>query len=383
MRDIRNEKKITLRKKVVVSVINDLVSDQRVKKICATLNRMGFQITLLGRQLRKSPEMDTRPYRVIRMRLLYEKRFLFYAEYNFRLFWKLMFLNTDLLVSNDLDTLLPNYLIAKFKRKPLVYDSHEYFTEVPELVSRPTVQKIWKRIERAIFPKLKDVITVNNSIAGLFEQDYGLRPVVVRNVPYLIKETEKKTRKELDLPEDKHLLILQGAGINIQRGAEEMVEAMLYIDHSVLLIAGQGDVIPFLKKMVSDRSLENKVIFRPRMPYQELMQLTKNADLGLTLDKDTNLNYRYSLPNKIFDYIQAGIPVVASPLPEIAHIINTYQVGCTIIDHNPVNMANTINEVLADQQLIDKWKNNCSFASLNLNWEIEEKVIVDLYAKYV
>jgi len=383
MRGIRNEKKITLRKKVVVSVINDLVSDQRVKKICATLDRMGFHITLIGRQLRKSPEMDTRPYRVMRMRLLFEKGFLFYAEYNLRLFWKLLFLNADLLVSNDLDTLLPNYLIAKLKRKPLVYDSHEYFTEVPELVNRPTVQKIWKRIERAIFPKLKDVITVNNSIAGLFEQDYGLRPVVVRNVPYLMKETEKKTRKELGLPEDKHLLILQGAGINIQRGAEEMVEAMLYIDHSVLLIAGQGDVIPLLKKMVSERSLENKVIFRPRMPYQELMQLTKNADLGLTLDKDTNLNYRYSLPNKIFDYIQAGIPVVASPLPEIAHIVNTYQVGCTIIDHNPVNMANTINEVLADQQLIDKWKNNCSFASLNLNWEIEEKVIVDLYAKYV
>jgi len=383
MRGIRNEKKITLRKKVVVSVINDLVSDQRVKKICATLDRMGFHITLIGRQLRKSPEMDTRPYRVMRMRLLFEKGFLFYAEYNLRLFWKLLFLNADLLVSNDLDTLLPNYLIAKLKRKPLVYDSHEYFTEVPELVNRPTVQKIWKRIERAIFPKLKDVITVNNSIAGLFEQDYGLRPVVVRNVPYLMKETEKKTRKELGLPENKHLLILQGAGINIQRGAEEMVEAMLYIDHSVLLIAGQGDVIPLLKKMVSERSLENKVIFRPRMPYQELMQLTKNADLGLTLDKDTNLNYRYSLPNKIFDYIQAGIPVVASPLPEIAHIINTYQVGCTIIDHNPVNMANTINEVLADQQLIDKWKNNCSFASLNLNWEIEEKVIVDLYAKYV
>lgn len=383
MQGIRNEKKITLRKKVAVSVINDLVSDQRVKKVCATLNLMGFQITLIGRQLRKSPEMDTRPYRVIRMRLLFEKGFLFYAEYNLRLFWKLMFLNADLLVSNDLDTLLPNYLIAKLKRKPLVYDSHEYFTEVPELVNRPTVQKIWKRIERTIFPKLTDVITVNDSIAGLFEQDYGLRPVVVRNVPHLMKKTEKKTRKELGLPEDKHLLILQGAGINIQRGAEEMVEAMQYIDHSILLIAGQGDVIPLLKKMVSEQSLENKVIFRPRMPYQELMQLTKNADLGLTLDKDTNLNYRYSLPNKIFDYIQASIPVIASPLPEIAHIINTYQVGTTITDHNPVNMAKTINEVLADQQLIDKWKNNCSFASLNLNWEIEEKVIIDLYSKYV
>ena len=375
--------KISLKKKVVVSVINDLVSDQRVKKIGVTRNQMGFDITLIGRKLRKSPKMDMRPYRVIRMRLMFEKGFLFYADYHFRLFLKLIFLKADLLVSNDLDTLLPNFIIAKLKHKPLVYDSHEYFTEVPELVTRPKVQRIWKSIERLIFPKLKDIITVNESIAELYENEYGLRPKVVRNVPYLITETEKRTRKELGLPEDKNLLILQGAGINIQRGAEEMVDAMQFIDHSVLLIAGQGDVIPLLKKMVKERLLEDKVIFRPRMPYAELMQLTKNADLGLTLDKDTNLNYRFSLPNKIFDYIQAGIPVIASPLPEIAHIINTYEVGCTIIDHQPENIAKTINEVLADQQLMEKWKNNCSFASQNLNWEIEEGVIVELYSKYV
>ncbi len=376
-------KKYVLGKKVIVSVINDLASDQRVKKVCATLHDMGFMITLVGRELKNSPPMDDRPYRVIRMKLLFEKGFFFYAEYNIRLFWKLLFSKFDLLVANDLDTLLPNYLMSKFKSKPLVYDSHEYFTEVPELVSRPKVQKVWKRIEQAIFPKLKDVITVNNSIADLYNDDYGMRPRVVRNVPNLITKPVKKMRMELGLPEDKKVLILQGAGINIDRGAEEMVEAMQHVKNAVLLIAGNGDVISILKKMVVELKLEDKVQFRPRMPYQELMQYTMCSDLGLTLDKDTNLNYRFSLPNKIFDYIQAGIPVVASSLPEIALIINTYKVGCTIPDHNPLNMAAKINEVLADQEQINIWKNNCSFASLNLNWEKEEKIIIDLYSKYV
>jgi len=129
--------------------------------------------------------------------------------------------------------------------------------------------------------------------------------------------------------------------------------------------------------------IEEKVIFKPRMPYEELMQYTAQSDLGLTLDKDNNLNYRYSLPNKLFDYIQAGVPVAATPLPEIAKIINTYQVGFFIPDHNPLNMAKIINEVLADQQQMDAWKKNCSFAAPELIWEIEEKKVVDIYSHYV
>jgi glycosyltransferase involved in cell wall biosynthesis len=372
-----------LGKRVTVSVINDLVTDQRVKKMCGTLHKMGFDITLIGRKMKNSPTMDNRPYKVIRMKLLFEKGALFYAEYNIRLFFLLILKKTDLLVSNDLDTLLPNYLISKLKQKPLVYDSHEYFTEVPELVDRPIVQKTWKLIERNIFPRLTNVITVNDSIADLFEHDYGIRPTVVRNIPPFRKLKLNKSRKELGLPEDKKILIMQGAGINVHRGSEEMVEAMPEIKDAILLIVGGGDVINWLKAKVIELGISDKVIFKPRMPYDDLIQYTANADLGLTLDKDNNLNYRFSLPNKLFDYIQAGIPVVATPLPEIAKIIDTYQVGCYMPGHQPANMAAKINEVLADQQQMDAWKKNCRFAAPELNWEKEEKKVIDIYSIYV
>lgn len=372
-----------MRKRVVVSVINDLVTDQRVNKVCQTVSSMNCDVLLVGRQLKNSPEMDTRNYSVHRMKLLFEKGPLFYAEFNIRLFFFLMLKKADMLISNDLDTLLPNYIISKLKRVPLVYDSHEYFTEVPELVNRKSVQKAWKFIEKSIFPKLTDVITVNDSIAGLFEQDYGLRPEVVRNIPRSRDEVVKVSRKQLGLPDDIPILILQGSGINVDRGSEELIESMPYVKNAVLLIIGGGDVVDKLKIMVQKLDISEIVIFKPRLPYDEMMKYTSVADLGLTFDKSTNLNYKFSLPNKLFDYIQAGIPVLSSPLPEIEKIIVTYKVGDFIPDHRPKSIAKKINHILSNQGLVAEWKKNCKFAARKLTWENEELVLKKIYSKYV
>ncbi len=375
-------KEYTVKKRLIVSVINDLVTDQRVHKVCSSLSNMGFDVLLVGRKLRNSPPMPDRPYQTHRMKLIFEKGPLFYAEFNIRLFLMLLIRRKQLLVSNDLDTLLPNFLIAKAWHIPLVYDSHEYFTEVPELVSRPKTQAIWKRIERSIFPKLKNVITVNDSIADMFEKDYGIRPKVVRNIPPKRSLLKTKSRKELGLPEDKPILILQGSGINMHRGSEELVAAMQYVDHALLLIVGSGDVIHLLQALIKKLQIDDKVIIKPRQAYELMMQHTLNADIGLSLDKDTNLNYRFSLPNKLFDYIHAGLPIIASRLPEIENIINTYDIGTFIPDHKPENIAKTINETLANQALMGKWKKNTTFAAQHLNWEIEEEVLHEVYAKY-
>ncbi|MBL7889473.1 MAG: glycosyltransferase [Bacteroidia bacterium] len=372
-------------KKAIVSVINDLSTDQRVHKVCSSLQTMGYDVTLVGRKQRKSLPLQERAYKTKRMFLLFEKGPLFYLEYQKRLFWYLIFHKADVLVSNDLDTLLPNFLVSKLKGGELVYDSHEIFCEVPELQNNPIKKNIWKRLERWIFPKLKHVFTVNDSIAKIYSEEYKVPVKVIRNIPPLANQLKLKpsTKQELGIHQNKKIIVLQGAGINIDRGAEEAVEAMQYVNDAVLMIVGSGDVIALLHQMVKKLNLAEKVIFVGKVPFEKLLQYTHYADLGLTLDKDTNINYKYSLPNKLFDYIHAGVPVLASGLVEIKKIIEEYKVGDCIQAHDPKHIAEKINSILNNEvQLLD-WKKNCKIAAENLNWENEEKLLTQVYKPFL
>ena len=277
-----------------------------------------------------------REYQVIRAKLPFNKGALFYASLNVWLFFKLLFSKVDALWANDLDTLPANALVAGIRRRPLVYDAHEFFTEVPEIQDRPWVKKTWKWLESRFIGKADLVITVNNSIAELLKKTYRLSEVmVVRNVPDNSGEFPKSSREDLGLPGAKTILIMQGSGINVDRGAEELVEAMRFVPDAVLIFVGGGDAIPNLKTEVKKKHLEDKVAFYPKMPYAEMMKYTAAADLGITLDKDTNVNYRYSLPNKIFDYVRAGIPIIASDLPEVSKFVRENEVGFIVKGHDP------------------------------------------------
>ena len=371
-------------KRVVVSVINDLSSDQRVDRTCSTLHESGYNVLLVGRKVKESVSLNTRAYKVKRMKLLFEKGGLFYAEYNFRLFLFLLFKRFDILHANDLDTLLANRLAQKLKGGELVYDSHEYFTEVPELLEGSFAKRTWLKIERSIFPELKTVFTVNKSIAGIYKDLYGIDLKVMRNLPISGKfnsEIKAKSRSDLGLPPEKKIIILQGAGINVDRGAEEMVEAMNWID-AVFLIVGSGDVIGDLKDKVRSLNLLSKVIFKGRVPFEELVSYTKVADVGITLDKDTNLNYRYSLPNKIFDYFQADLPVIASDLVEVRRIIDEYKAGIIVSSHKPKKMAEEINNYLNNNDLFNKTKQNVKKAKADLIWENEKEILINCYKKF-
>lgn len=372
-------------KTVIVSVINDLSTDHRVHRTCLTLHKLGYHVTLVGRKQRKSITLAPRDYTTKRMFLLFEKGVLFYAEYQIRLFFYLLFHKADVLVSNDLDTLLPNYITSKLKSSILVYDTHELFCEVPELQGNPTKRNIWKSIEKWIFPKLNYVFTVNDSIAKIYSEEYTIPVKVVRNIP--LRPTSNKgnmlTKTALGLPTNKKIIVLQGAGINVDRGAEEAVEAMKYVNNAMLLIIGSGDVLDKLKRMVVHLQLQDKVKFIGKVPLEKLLQYTHHADLGLTLDKDTNINYRYSLPNKLFDYIHSGVPVLASGLIEVKKIIQHYNVGECIENHHPQHIADKINGIFADTERLHIWKKNTNIAASELNWENEEKGLVAVYSQFL
>lgn len=371
-------KKLKKKRKIIVSVTNDLSTDQRVKKVCETLHSLGYDILLIGRLLPKSLILK-RPFAFKRMKLIFNNGPLFYAEFNIRLFILLLFSKTDIYHANDLDTLLANYMAAIIRRKPIVYDSHEYFTGVPEIQNKKLVKKVWQTIERFIFPKLIHIITVNESIAQLYKEKYNKNIRIIRNIPHKLQSKVLKSKSELNIPEDKDFIITQGAGININRGIEELVESIQYLSNVYLMIIGDGDVIPELKKRVAKLKLENSIIFKRSMPYDEMMQYTQHAQLGLTLDKDTNTNYKFSLPNKLFDFIHAGTPILASKIVEVEKIIKKYQIGLFIENHEPKHIAQQIRVALNRSKLNSKWKSNINKAANELHWGIEKNILIDLY----
>ena len=369
------------KKKIIVSVVSDLVTDQRVNRAATALHEAGFQVTLVGRRKKSSLPVSPRPYSVKRFNLLFETGPFFYLHYNFCLFIYLLFNKADVYVSNDLDTLLANFLASKLKGVKLVYDSHEYFTEVPELVSRPAVQSIWLKLEKWIFPKLKKVMTVNDSIASFYREKYNVPVYVVRNLPNRAAVAyQKESRKNWNLPENKKVFLFQGAGINIDRGGEEAIHAIQRVDEAVLLFIGGGDVLNNLKEIVSSIHAEEKVFFIPQKPFNELLQFTSMADFGLTLDKDTNLNYKYSLPNKLFDYIQAGLPVLSTDLTEIKRIVVQYDVGLITPSLEIDVLASKMREMMHDNDQLARWKKNLNIASSELCWENEKQKFLELFS---
>lgn len=371
-------------KKAIVCVTNDLFTDQRVDKICRYLHDKKVDVLLVGRKLPESKPLDNRVYKTHRMPLVFSKGAFFYAEYNLRLFLFLLGNKFDFLVSNDLDTLPACDLAAASKGKKLVYDSHEYFTEVPELQDRKWVKAIWEVLERMIFRNLDRMYTVNDSIANIYNTRYKKNFKVVKNVPEATLIEKNKDRSDLGLPSDKKILILQGAGINIQRGAEELTEAMRYLENCFLVIVGSGDVFPLLKKRIEeDDTLKSRILLVDKLPYSEMMQYTLNADIGFSLDKNTNPNYLYSLPNKLFDYLKAGIPVIVSDLVEIGKVVREYQVGEIIQTHDPKLLAEFIQRFLEDEKRMAFYQSNCKRALDENSWEKQKMVLDEIYKNLV
>ncbi|MGE0561866.1 MAG: glycosyltransferase [Flavobacteriales bacterium] len=359
--------------KIIISVTNDLVTDQRVNRICSSFMDLNYEVLLVGRKLKNSLPVD-RKYKTRRFNLWFNKGFLFYANYNLRLFFFLLFSKSTLLWSNDLDTLPANYLVSKLKGVKLIYDSHEYFTEVPELVNRPKIQHIWQTIEKLIFPKLKNVVTVSQQIADEYKTNYGVNITVIRNLPIKIKEHYEVRNIKID---GKKIILYQG-WVNEKRGLEPLIEAMQQIENAHLYIIGDGDIFDKIVQQVLDLKLQDKVTLLGKIPFEFLPHYTHQADLGVSLEENVGLNYKYALPNKLFDYINAGVPVLTADLPEMKKIVSMYKIGETISNITPSAIAEKINEILNDNDQLTTYATNCLKAKEELCWENEQQKLYAL-----
>jgi glycosyltransferase involved in cell wall biosynthesis len=359
-------------KHIVFTVTNDLSYDQRMQRICTSLAKAGYCVLLVGRKLKHSLPLKQGTFRQKRLRCFFNKKFLFYTEYNLRLFFYLLFIRMDAVCAIDLDTILPCLFVSSLRNKRRIYDAHELFTEMKEVITRPGIKKMWLRIEKYAVPKFAKGYTVSLSIADELKRRYNVSYAVIRNLP-LQKPLIKAIAKE-------KIVLYQGA-VNEARGLENLVDAMQHID-ATLHIYGHGNIYGKIKALIKQTGQEDKIFLKGKVLPEKLQAITGQAYIGINLVEPLGLNQLYSLSNKFFDYIQAGIPQLTMNFPEYKKINELFHVAVLADTVETNEIAEKLNLMLLDPVLYGHIKNNCLHARDGLHWEKEEEKLVSFYNNF-
>jgi glycosyltransferase involved in cell wall biosynthesis len=355
---------------IICTVTNDLNFDQRMIRICNSLANNGYAVTLAGRKLPDSQPLTDRSFRQVRLYCFFKKGALFYAEYNLRLFFWLLFQQADCVCAIDLDTILPCLWISKIKGWKRVYDAHELFCEMKEVVSRPSRYRIWKKIEQYAVPQFRYGYTVCQPIADEFKKMYGVTYNVIRNIA-LLKEDEPQPKPETPF------FIYQGA-VNEGRSFETLIPAMKHTNIP-LQVYGDGNFFNQTQKLIEENKVSGNVRLMGKLKPELLREVTKQAYAGITLFENNGQSNYLSLANRFFDYIQAGIPQLGVNYPAYREINDKYEVAILINNLSPETISNALNLLANDLVLYDRLKSNCLKARRELCWQEEEKTLISIY----
>ena len=357
-------------KTITFTVTNDLTYDQRMQRICISMVNAGYQVTLIGRKLKTSIELSEQNYEQKRLTCFFTQGKLFYAEYNLRLFFYLLFIKTSCYCAIDLDTILPNYFASVLRSRKRVYDAHELFTEQKEIVTRPVIKKLWLMVETFAVPRFQQGYTVNNFIVEELQKRYGVHYGIVRNLP--------KFNPTLPLVDSQNPFIIYQGAVNEGRSFETLIPAMKMVN-ARLLICGNGNFMEQVKQLIQQHGVENKVELKGMVQPEELRKITPQAMAAVMLFENTGLNQYQSLANRFFDYIMAGVPQICVIYPQYKAINDKYNIASLISDTETVTIAHALNNLLNDRVYHKSIQQNCLKARETLNWENEEKVLIDFY----
>lgn len=356
-------------KRIVCTVTNDLNYDQRMIRICTTLTDAGYDVTLVGFERKKSKPLIERPFKQVRLPIMAEQGKLLYAHYWFNLFFFLLFRKADILCAIDLDTILPVYYVSKIRGLKRVHDAHEIFTDLREVITRPSVHKMWNWIAKHTLPHFPVGYTIGESYAEDFRKRYGVNYGVVRNATIL---------RPVTIPEKKeHFILYQGA-VNVGRCFEQLIPAMKHVN-ARLIICGEGNFYAQAVALAEEHKVTDKVIFKGYVPPAELTSYTIQAYIGITLFEDTSLSNRLSLANRFFDYMHSGVPQLCIKYPEYERVNEQFEISMLIEEASPEQIAAALNKLLTDDGYYSRLQQNCMEARKVYCWQEQAKTLLSTY----
>ena len=367
---------------IAMAVFGDLRSDFRVYREASALRQAGHRVSVVAavRRTDLPPAWDGFDLHLLHVPPTGSLR------HDYPRFWRwasrrLRDLRADAYHAHDLDALWPAARAARRRGAPLVYDSHELWTEQSSLVGRPGVRAFWSLLERRTIRRARRVLAVSPSIARELERRYGLPEVtVLRNLPpHRDPVASGRLRDALVLADEAPLFLYQG-GFLTANGLGEQIAAMARVSGAHLALLGDGPTEPALRRQVRHAGLEDRVHFVPRVPFDVLHEYTCSADVGLCLIRPTGESFRYSLPNKLFEYLMAGLPVIGGDTPEIRAVLESTGAGLVVDATDTAAIARSLGALRDDGDGRRRLAAAARVVATQYCWEREAPALLELYA---
>jgi hypothetical protein len=361
---------------ITLLVSNDIQYDQRMIRIATSLQKEGYQIILVGRQ-KKTKIIPSYSFKTHLLSNYFSSGVLFYLEFNLRLFHYLCSRKREVIYAVDFDTLPATFLYHIIYSKPFVFDSHELFTEVPELQNHKIKKWIWEMVGKYTIPSATFSMTVSESLAHYLSVKYGVNFVTIRNVPL------KKSVGTIDIDERrKNKWIYYQGMLHQGRGIDFLIKSMIALPTWTLILAGDGDTSAELKTLSKELGLEKQVIFKGMIQPEDLIDIAKNAWIGINLLENNSLSYYYSLANKTFDYLQARLPAIHIDFPEYRLLARENESIYLLEKIETADFVAIIKNIWENESLYKNMVQASEQAAEKYVWEKEEEKLIAEFATY-
>ncbi len=365
--------------KVAYFILNSFDIDSRARLEVETIGQMGHQVEIIVTVGAETKEYLGFPiYRIAQP--TWPSRKIRFIQYNLRAAMIGKKLRADIYHAVDVDTLAAAFWAARKTRGKVIYEARELYTELEPLRGRNLVRSFWSNLEKRLIGKAARVVTINDSIAAELCRRYRIKkPDVIRNVaksPNSIKPLD--LRRKFGIPDDRKIIVYQGV-LRRGQGLLYQLDILQHLDGVVMMFIGGGPIESKLQEKSSRLGLDDRVIFTGKVSPDELLNYTASADAGILLMEDIALNNRLALPQKLFQYLSAGIPQIVSPMPEISRFVEDEKTGVVVSLSDPREAADAIAGFILNENMYSEVKENCRKSALKNNWETESAKWIEIY----
>ncbi len=371
---------ISEKPRIVILEIGDIRTDGRCRNIARSCVRSGAEVFFIGpAQQNETAEIDGIVIRYIGVVGSFGSK-IRYVHYWIRSFIECVRLRPDLIIAEDLFVMPAAVAYALTGGSRILYDAKEFYFALAALKDRPSVQRFWSFIEYLCIHYADAVITSGERDNVVLAERYrSTNPVAIHNHPPGSSEPpdRKMLRDELHIDPDAFVFLYQGWLLE-GRGLPLMIRIASELSDCTVVILGDGPMRRVIESEVDNRGMKQRFVITGSLPYEEMLRLTAVADVGCALIEDYGMSYRHARPNKLFEYIRAGVPVLTSDFPAMAEIVRDHGVGLTADPSDPDKVVESALRLRNDPELLLACRSNCKRAAAEFTWEEEEKKLLSV-----